>query len=512
MSNTVNIRPGTKVLSILRHIEYDAWFALAEYVDNAIDSYLKNKNKLIEINGNDYKLEVAIDINATDNYISISDNAAGIALEDFDRAFRAAEVPPDNSGLSEFGMGMKSASCWFADKWSVTTKALGDSAVRTVVFDIKEIINDDISELEIEVKDKNINVNSHFTKIKLENIEKIPQKRTISKIEKHLSSIYRKFLRDGDVKIKYRGKYLTYTDPPVLVAPYYKDDNGKEIEWKLDVSFPLTDELNISGFIGIRKKASTKQAGIALFRRGRVIQGSYDETFRPSFIFGASNSYRYQRVFGELHLEGFKVSFTKRGIRWDENMETFLQLLKEDISSESFPLLQQAEGYRSRASKNDLKKTADAVLKKEGEVYDKVISDTIAELDSYSPVNDNPGLIESSQLSTHEVVVEYKSVTWRVLIELSYDDFECDWLEIGKHILPDNYKEKDGESSVGIRLSLNHKFSTRYLGTDKSRIEPLLRVAVAFGLSEHIAEITNTDVSSNTIRLQANKILNALSE
>ena len=42
----VSIRPGISILSILKHIQYDPWFALAEFVDNAIDSYLKNEKKI----------------------------------------------------------------------------------------------------------------------------------------------------------------------------------------------------------------------------------------------------------------------------------------------------------------------------------------------------------------------------------------------------------------------------------------------------------------------------------
>ena len=30
---TVSIRPGVSVLSVLRHLNYRAWFALAEFVD-----------------------------------------------------------------------------------------------------------------------------------------------------------------------------------------------------------------------------------------------------------------------------------------------------------------------------------------------------------------------------------------------------------------------------------------------------------------------------------------------
>jgi len=68
--------------------------------------------------------------------IIVLDNAAGIALADFPRAFRPADIPPDRSGLCEFGMGMKSAAFWYASKWSVRTSALGESVERQVNLDI----------------------------------------------------------------------------------------------------------------------------------------------------------------------------------------------------------------------------------------------------------------------------------------------------------------------------------------------------------------------------------------
>ena len=41
--NTVNIRPGVSVLSVLRHLNYRPWFAIAEFVDNSIQSFLTRK-------------------------------------------------------------------------------------------------------------------------------------------------------------------------------------------------------------------------------------------------------------------------------------------------------------------------------------------------------------------------------------------------------------------------------------------------------------------------------------
>ena len=120
----VNIRPSVSVLSVLKYLNYKPWFALAEFVDNAIQSASTNLQQLRATDGDRYRLRVQIEIKAEDGgQIVIRDNAAGIALADFPRAFRPADIPPDRSGLSEFGMGMKSAACWFAPTWMVRTSA-----------------------------------------------------------------------------------------------------------------------------------------------------------------------------------------------------------------------------------------------------------------------------------------------------------------------------------------------------------------------------------------------------
>lgn len=116
--DTINIRPGVSILSVLKHLNYKPWFALAEFVDNAIQSYLEHEDELKDLEGPDFKLLVKIEIDPSeDGKITIRDNAAGIYEKDYARAFRPAAVPPDKSGLNEFGMGMKSAACWFADRF-----------------------------------------------------------------------------------------------------------------------------------------------------------------------------------------------------------------------------------------------------------------------------------------------------------------------------------------------------------------------------------------------------------
>ena len=202
---TVSIRPGVSVLSVLRHLNYKPWFALAEFVDNAVQSYLTDHTRLEALHGTGFRLSVRIDIESGPTpRISIKDNAAGISRADFPRAFRPAAVPTDCSGLSEFGMGMKSAACWFSPRWHVRTKALGETVERTIRFDIDQIVHDQIEELGI--SESPASTNAHFTEIVLEDVHHMPVKKTLSKIREHLTDIYRVFIREGALGIAVWGR------------------------------------------------------------------------------------------------------------------------------------------------------------------------------------------------------------------------------------------------------------------------------------------------------------------
>lgn len=505
----VSIRPQVTMLSVLKHIEYQTWFALAEFIDNAIDSYLKNENRIREIDGKNFQLEVKIEINESENRITIRDNAGGISKTDYARAFRAAEVPPDNSGLSEFGMGMKSAACWFADNWCVTTTALGEDNVKKVVFDMKKIFEDKLEELDVEIKA--CDTNHHYTTVELYNVNRMPRRKGVAKVKDHLRSIYREFIRKGTLKLTLNGEELTFNDPNVLNVPKHDEPSGEPILWRKEIDFDIEEGLSVHGFVAIREKASTAEAGFALFRRGRVIEGSFDEGFRPDFIFGAPNSYRYQRVFGELHLDGFSVNFTKKGIQWDENLDIFLRLLKDDISTKEFPLLQQAEQYRVRATEKEYKAAVKALDETVND-FEKKAPQAVAEVVNNAAtieISEKEVLTKTEQTLHREFDLRFNKTDWKVSIELSYDPSLTELIEVGDSFI----KEKISNSSVrqiGIRLSLTHPFMVEFAGADTNKIEPILRIAAAFGLSEIIAK--DSYKNQGEVRRNFNELIANLSK
>ena len=139
--SSVSIALQPSVYSTFRALNNTVSFALGEYVDNAVQSYLDNKEALVALEPN-YRLEIRINVDWEKRNITITDNAAGINTESYKKAFEPAHIPLDSTGLNEFGMGMKTASVWLADKWCVYTKALGETVERFNSFDLFKVIDD----------------------------------------------------------------------------------------------------------------------------------------------------------------------------------------------------------------------------------------------------------------------------------------------------------------------------------------------------------------------------------
>ena len=503
----VDIRPGVSVLAVLRHLNYRPWFALGEFVDNAVESFGKHRCKLEKTDGKDIKLRVDIDIDtASPARISIRDNAAGIFESEYARAFRPAAIPPDRSGLAEFGMGMKSAACWFAPRWSVRTSALGEPVSRVIQFDIEHIVNDDIEELTI--REKAEKPDAHYTEVILEDIFHVPVGRTVAKLKEHLTDIYRGFIRDSLLELRFNGEPLAYKEPKVFKAAYYKDKNGSERVWRKTIEFDFGDGLAVSGFAALRETASVAKAGFSLFRRGRVIQGTGDEGYRPSYIFGNPNSYRYQRLFGELHLEGFEVSHTKDGFRWDENEQPFLELLREHLDNEDLPLLKQAENYRVRAARSQLTATAKQAVANTTQAMETRLPKVLPAVAAAPPV-DTPSeeAPHKLTLANRRFEIAFRGKTWSINVELSDDPAESQWLALSD--TPETRKEP---RRLDIRVSMAHPFMVRFAQGDREDVEALLRVAAALGLAEVLARDSGVR-KAGTVRRNVNDILReALSE
>ncbi|MDD7438197.1 MAG: ATP-binding protein [Bacteroidales bacterium] len=372
MIETVSIRIKANVYSSFRALPNKPAMAISEFVDNAIASYEKNKEILNS--ESDYRLR--IDITLTTDSIVVADNAAGIAESDYVRAFEPANIPKDNKGLNEFGMGLKTAAIWLADEWSVKSKALGEDFERTISFNLDEVLESEKEELIVEnqKKDKSL----HYTIITLSDLSENykPYSGGYAKISQHLGSIYRKFIRSGELILYVNDEPVQAPNYVVLNTPFVDNPKGEAKDWLYPINFD-GGKYKAKGFIGLLKRMKTGENGLVILRRGRAIMGGTDERFFHKSIFGSPGSPEYKRVYGELEIEGFDVNFNKSQITQSRDLEWLLEEIGKEIKQQPENILVQARKYRLKTETefSDIVNHASKTLGKE----DKEILKTVVE-------------------------------------------------------------------------------------------------------------------------------------
>ena len=485
---SIDIRPEVSVLGVFRHLNYRPWFAAAEFVDNAIQSFQDHQRELTTVAGTTPQLLVNVKIDTSDEgFIQVSDNAAGIYRDEWARALRPADPPPDTSGLAEFGMGMKTAAAWFGRQLTVRSTAFGEPVRREITLDFNEIVERRLETVRPETLPAP--VEEHGTTVIVSGLHRPPYTKTISKIRDHLTSIYRMFLRDDSLQLTFQHgtspkQSLIVEEVEILEGPRF-DDLGVHRRWSKPIDFDFGGGLRAHGFIAIRAVGSTSKAGLALFRRKRLIEGSGDETYRPRVIFGASTTYEYQRLFGELTLEGFDISHTKDGFRWDEHEEPFVDLLREYVDAEPLPLIRQARRYRAGAVhspdsnlREEAQNAATGTATVLGREFRRSGVDTLTPAESTLPDDLLPGV----ELFPATIELSYRSRRWRVTVEISNDSSHIrDWFEVAEHVEGD---QGDPCDVIRLRMSLRHPFSERYVGVNYENLELLTRFAAGLAIAE----------------------------
>jgi hypothetical protein len=505
----VSIKIQTGVYGQFRNLNNKVWFALGEYIDNAVQSYQNNKTKLKKLYNDDYQFTIKININWEEDFIKIYDNAGGIDSKNFKRAFEPANIPIDNNGLHEFGMGLKTASIWLANNWSVKTAAINESVTRFVEFDLDKVILENKEILNVQSSSKNELV--HFTEIILKKLSKnSPSPHQMDKIKKHLSSIYRKFIRNGDLSLYINGELILYEEPEILVAPYYKDLNGKPIKWKKDINFSIGN-YKVKGFISILNTMSTSEVnGLSLFRRGRVIEGSYEEKYRPKSICGQIGSPRYKRIFGELELQGFTVSFNKGSFQEQDDLIALMEAIQTEISAPDFDLYNQAEKYIKPKTIEDNKivgkNIVKALKKSSNENFLKSkLDNSIKEIEDKTLESNNIKFLKKAiTIDSHQDIIELKGEKYKLILDLITEPKISDLYSL---IITE---ERATIKKVTYKINLAHPFFTRFEKLKKEEdYQPILLIIRSLVLAEIIAPSQGTKGAGN-VRLNFNSFIKNL--
>lgn len=508
MSKKINIRPTTGVYATYKNIKYDPWTAIAEFVDNSTQSYYDHisqlkqtkywKGLIVEIDyshmedGNGYQL-------------IIKDNAYGMDFYDFKRAI-ILDSPPKNPTRSEFGMGLKTAACWFGTKWSVESTALNSDVKYKAVVDINMLQK--YKNEEIEVIESTCSPKEHGTTITITNLNRTLSGRQIGKTKDQLRGMYRVDLRTGDIKILYNRESLFYTEPPILTEEL--PDGTKKV-WKESIEFVIKKndrEYHVSGFMALLEEGSTSGAGFTLLRRGRVIVGGYENCYRPEEVFRKSNSFTYQRLIGELNMDDWPVTQTKDAFDWYGGLEDELIDHLVEITAE---YREKAEKYR-KGKKIHIEPIIDKLVDNyiDAGIIENVEVTPIEEVETEQVFNkkeEQNGYFDNSDIQIEgedgkKISFTHKNQRYIFDFILKNNDPESKWL---------NVSTTDKENEYIVEWNIKHPFFKPYIN-DPKFLAIMQQFTFALALSEIEARriSVNGKISASTIRIKMNDILKSI--
>jgi hypothetical protein len=451
-------------------MNYKPWYALSELVDNSLASFLANRKTLARKPFRQDCVTVKISFDRGAGEIEVSDDAGGIAAADVARAFRPAEPPPDTTGLAQFGIGMKSSACWYSNRFSVTSTALGEDLRRTVEFDVPAIVDGQIGKLPIELE--SAAAEEHGTTLIMSDLHRpIPSGMTLGKVRRYLASIYRHFLREELLVLEVGGTPVVYDEPEILRAPRWDGGNaGRNKRWRKDLEIELPSGRKVTGWAALRAKGSTSEAGLALLFRGKVVVGAggpagdVEGLFRPSEVFGSTNSFVSQRLFGELDVSSMQVAHSKDAILWADDEEVFLEALKKELDKGATPLLKMALGHRST---------------ERGATVDRQLSDAVDATvtaaegsgsggEDPPPEDDPPEACEESVSGKFRLPGPDVDVSFAVVVGPGRA-----WIRV--------LESGDG---YAIEVDRAHPFMQSFAHLPGQEVEPVLRLAAALGIAE----------------------------
>ena len=510
------------VYGLLQNLQYEIYYALSEFVDNSVQSFLDDKDRL----DNDF-VTVEIDYGTDEEgneFFRITDNAGGISEKKFDNAFRLTDPEGLKGTLNEFGLGMKMASLWLGDKFTVKTSAIGEDYATTVIFDLDHVqeaklnqIDGDNLYTEKESKDK------HYTIVTIEKTNHFLRGTLPKKVMTHLSDIYRIYLQEGVLKLRLGDRDIHEAEPEWLMRPYW--DNYKqpyptkidqEFKWRKDFYFKLPPPYDYAkGHIGLHEKMQRAISGLVTFRRGRAVHGTGDERHRPKGIFGASQSQKYARLFGEVHLgPNAPVSSNKRLIWTEVESEFILQMKKvvagdpekfkafldgeiseEDIDlQEVLPIGRMGTEFRAdterKISKAKLKEHAETATNSTGKVFGEGVRNDV------DPLIENPISPETKQdnntdnsksLSTESIDVHFSGQDWHVTFKVLD--------QAGKPLYI--FRRAEEQNSIELSINISHAFIKNFIDREGKIMTAFLRIASGLALAEIVSVQTkNPDPSS----------------
>jgi hypothetical protein len=484
---------GVETITSYKRLSYSPWHAIAEFVDNSTQAYFDNKEILDKaFTKEETNLTVNVLYDHLHKTLTVSDNSIGMDMDDVDMALQVGAKSPRSTGRCKYGMGMKTSACWFGDQWEIKTKKLGETKEITVSIDVNKIASG-----EAKLAPKLIDTGdpeTHYTELTIRELHKKLPSRTLSKISRFLSSMYRWDIKQGLLELYFQNSPLSW-----------EDLNDRILKTAEGIPYIKTLDFNvlghqITGWVAVLGSGSRELAGFTILQNNRVIRG-YPESWRPEPIYGqvqGSNDLINQRLVGEVNLDGFDVSHTKDDIVWageeEEEIENALYNQCRDYRTVA------ALPYKGRDERQPSEAAIDAAVDQVvRDLKSDQIVDHIAFTDTETPpeeVVDNTFQAVVDQEKNKTPRIDMQVGKRRILLHLSYDASINDPY-VANDITPDEV--------IKVIVNMNHPY-VKFV-EEPSAMTNYLRQCIFDAMSTDMARVQKGRVHYNTFQLHKDRLL-----
>jgi hypothetical protein len=331
---------GIGAMGGYRRLNYEWWYAFAELVDNATQSYFDNRAALEQ----QYAIEqsqLTVRITTDAHEIRVHDNAMGMNYQDLERALQIGRQPTVSTGRCRYGLGLKTSASWMGNQWVISTTKLGEEEEFTVLVDVDAIIAGNPN---LVVSTRTVPKDAHYTNIVVKNLNRTIASRTKDKAKKFLGSIYRRDIESSDLHLELDGNPISWER--FLEDRFLRLSDGSLVKKKFEnvIVNCSSGPKVISGWVGVVAEGSRTIAGFAMMQKDRVLRG-FPENWRPAEIFGdgGRNDLINQRLVGEINLDGFEPTHTKDNINWSGDEE---ERVEKALLAQCQDYMEVARGHR----------------------------------------------------------------------------------------------------------------------------------------------------------------------
>ncbi|MCU0316134.1 MAG: ATP-binding protein [Fimbriimonadaceae bacterium] len=476
--------PASTINSYSR-LSYTPWHAIAEFIDNSTQSYFDHKGVLDQQFDQDRdSLFVSVTYHRVHQTLSVRDNSIGMSLAELEVALDVAPNPPRNGSRSRYGMGLKTAACWFGELWTVKTKKLGDPREYTATFDVAKVAaGESIPIEEVDGFPEHL----HYTELLIERVRMKLTGRTKGKIKEFLTSMYRYDILESGITIQWDQADLDALN--FLDDLQSKDGGGS---WYKEFSFEVGGK-PVTGWVGVLQNGSRSKAGFSIMQNRRQIRG-HPDSWRPGSLYGqlqGSNDLVNQRLVGVINLDGFEVSHTKDDIIWHGEEEDEIE---KKLKAECWDFRQQAN--RSHRSIRDEREPnaldTEVAFDKIGEELNS--SELVDLLELTEDLPSEEVVDETVEEFVKEKPGEKPSVTAQIGNQSRVRVFR------DENASPQDFyyaNDLDSDGNIIVRINWRHPFIKMLRGPES--IANYLRECIYDALAQYKAESIRSRFHANTV-------------